>query len=62
MNDFVRQLVEQTGCPAEQHFFLQCLVYDVVQECVDICRRGVDTQMTSTGAADLIEQRFGVNE
>lgn len=32
----------------------------IVRECVDICEKGTETQTTSSGAAILIKQRFGV--
>jgi UDP-N-acetyl-D-mannosaminuronic acid transferase (WecB/TagA/CpsF family) len=34
----------------------------IVQECVQICEQGTTTQTTSTGAASMIKQHFGVKE
>ena len=33
----------------------------IVQECVRICEQGTSTQTTSSGAASMIRQHFGVN-
>lgn len=32
----------------------------VINECIDICEQGTQTQMTSAGVATHIRQRFGV--
>jgi len=32
----------------------------IVQECVQICEQGTATQTTSSGAASMIKQHFGV--
>jgi hypothetical protein len=32
----------------------------IVAECIDICIEGTATQMTSTGAAQFIKLRFGI--
>ena len=32
----------------------------IVRECVNICKQGNDTQMSSGGAADAIKYHFGV--
>jgi len=34
----------------------------IVQECVQICEQGTATQTTSSGAASMIKQHFGVEE
>jgi hypothetical protein len=34
----------------------------IVQECVQICEQGTATQATSSGAASMIKQHFGVKE
>lgn len=33
----------------------------VISECVKICEQGSDTQTTSSGAASLIKQHFGIS-
>ena len=32
----------------------------IIQECIDICEKGVETQTTSQCAAILIKQRFDI--
>lgn len=32
----------------------------ITSKCIEICENGFDTQMTSTGAADMIRQHFQV--
>lgn len=64
MNERIRELAEQSGLiqydsdgkmvDAEKFAEL------IVRECVDICESGTSTQTTSSGAADLIKQRFGI--
>ena len=34
----------------------------IVKECVQICEQGTATQTTSSGAASMIKQHFGVKE
>jgi hypothetical protein len=34
----------------------------IVGECVQICEQGTATQTTSSGAASMIKQNFGVEE
>ena len=33
----------------------------ILLECIDICENGTSTQMTSSGAAGMIKQRFGID-
>lgn len=32
----------------------------IIQRCVDICEQGTVTQTTSSGAANMIKQHFGI--
>jgi hypothetical protein len=32
----------------------------LLQECIQICEEGTDTQTTSNGVAIMIKQRFGI--
>jgi hypothetical protein len=34
----------------------------IIRECVQICEQGTITQTTSSGAASMIKQHFGVEE
>lgn len=33
----------------------------IIRECIDLCEQGTSTQTTSSGAANMIRQHFGVN-
>ena len=59
MNQRIRELAEQVyGTQAtEQEIKFAELI---VQECVQICEQGTATQTTSSGAASMIKQHFGV--
>ena len=59
MNERIRQLAEQVyGTQAtEQEIKFAELI---VRECVQICEQGTATQTTSSGAASMIKQHFGV--
>ena len=74
MNEQFKQLAEQAKLeifPAPQHGFsviagtdnhLQTFAELVVKKCIQICNQGTSTQMTSEGAASMIQQHFGVEE
>ena len=59
MNERIKLLAEQVyGTQAtEQEIKFAELI---VQECVQICEQGTATQTTSSGAASMIKQHFGV--
>ena len=50
----------KAGEPAHDHEFVVKFADLIIQECIDICERGGETQTTSQGAAVLIRQRFGI--
>ena len=61
MNERIKELAEQVyGTQAtEQEIKFAELI---VRECVQICEQGTATQTTSSGAASMIKQHFGVKE
>lgn len=42
------------------HIFVQKYSEMLLQECIDICEKGAETQTTSQGAAILIKQKFDI--
>jgi hypothetical protein len=48
------------GSDEFNHMFVQKYSEMLLQECLDICEKGAETQTTSQGAAILIKQRFGI--
>jgi len=70
MNNRIKQLAEQAGSTHKQNLGVYQFYSDelekfaelIVQECVDICESGSNTQTTCGGAAILIKQHFGVEE
>ena len=38
----------------------EIFAYSLIQKCIDICNEGTSTQSTSAGAAQRIQQYFGV--
>jgi len=62
MNDKITALAQRAttdvlGVPVlDQRHFVKL----IIQECIDICEQGNDTQATSGGAAAMIRQHFGV--
>ena len=42
------------------HMFVQKYSEMLLQECLDICEKGAETQTTSQGAAILIRQKFNI--
>jgi hypothetical protein len=74
MNEQFKQLAEQAKLeifPAPQHGFsviagtdnhLHVFAELVVKKCIQICNQGTSTQMTSEGAASMIQQHFGIKE
>ena len=62
MNPKVKQLAEQAGGVVLAGSEIQKFAELIVQECVQICEQGTATQTTSSGAASMIKQHFGVEE
>ena len=60
MNPKVKQLAEQAGGVVLAGSEIQKFAELIVQECVQICEQGTATQTTSSGAASMIKQHFGV--
>lgn len=48
------------GSDAANQRFVQKYAEMLIQECLDICEKGAETQTTSQGAAILIRQRFDI--
>jgi len=48
--------------PGQAHFDADKFALLIVKECVDICESGTSTQTTSSGAAQMIRQHFGIEE
>jgi predicted metal-dependent phosphotriesterase family hydrolase len=47
LDDYAKQAIERYGKL-------------IAEECVRLCEQGTDTQMTSSGAAQLIKLKFGL--
>ena len=68
MNERIKQLAElarkkpmgDSWCYSNAHEFEQNLAELIVQECIQICIQGKQTQTTSEGAATLIKLHFGM--
>ena len=70
MNERIKELAVKCGAWNQvynPHSFMVDRTFDVekfaeliVRECVNICKQGNDTQMSSGGAADAIKYHFGV--
>jgi hypothetical protein len=52
--------VEGALVDGQLHFDTKKFAELIVQECVQICEQGTTTQTTSSGAASMIKQHFGV--
>ena len=46
------------GSPEFNFAFIHRYAEIIIQECVNICEKGAESQTTSQGAAALIRQRF----
>lgn len=64
MKDIIKDLMIKSGThkyiTQECQNRIEILVEYIVKECIDICEKGTVTQTTSSGAANMIRQRFGV--
>ncbi len=47
LDDYAKQAIERYGKL-------------ILEECIQICEQGTDTQMTSSGAAQMIKPKFGL--
>ncbi len=47
LDDYAKQAIERYGKL-------------ILEECIQICEQGTDTQMTSSGAAQMIKLKFGL--
>jgi len=47
LDDYAKQAIERYGKL-------------ILKECIQICEQGTDTQMTSSGAAQMIKLKFGL--
>jgi len=54
--------VEGALVDGQLHFDTKKFAKLIVQECVRVCEQGTATQTTSSGAASMIKQHFGVEE
>jgi len=66
MNERIRGLAEQQGFTGPNFYIssseLEKFALLTVKECVDICESGTSTQTTSSGAAQMIKQHFGLQK
>lgn len=64
MKDIIKDLMIKSGThkyiTQECQNRIEILAEYIVKECIDICEKGTVTQTTSSGAANMIRQRFGV--
>lgn len=64
MKDTIKDLMIKSGThkyiTQECQNRIEILAEYIVKECIDICEKGTTTQTTSSGAANMIRQRFGV--
>ena len=68
MNERIKQLAElarkkpigDSWCYTTPQEFEQTFAELIVQECIQICMQGKQTQTTSEGAATLIKLHFGM--
>lgn len=58
MADIIEDLYSK--CQVDEVFKYRDFAQLIVAECIDICKRGTETQTTSEGAAQLIKLRFGI--
>ena len=62
-NQALDKAVPETWSSLNYHqlqLFSQVFAELIVRECVDVCEQGTVTQTTSSGAAIMIKQHFGV--
>jgi hypothetical protein len=70
MNNRIAELEKQCWSPrvegalvdGQLHFDTAKFAELIVQECVQVCEQGTATQTTSSGAASMIKQHFGVEQ
>jgi len=65
MNERIFELAKQCGYWSGQTIEMNDVGIEkfaelIVKECVGICESGTSTQTTSSGAAQIIKQHFGV--
>jgi hypothetical protein len=64
MNDRLKELIDEAAFHEDRYAlhdeFALKLAELIIQECLDICEKGVATQTTSAGAAMMIKQHFGI--
>ena len=65
MNERILELAKQCGYWSGQTIEMNDVGIEkfaelIVRECVGICESGASTQTTSSGAAQMIKQHFGV--
>jgi hypothetical protein len=58
VDDIVIATGNVPGSPEFNLAFVQKYAETLIQECINICEKGAETQTTSQGAAILIRQRF----
>ena len=65
MNERIKELIEKSNWYKDDDYIvspeeIEKFAELIVRECVNICKQGNDTQMSSGGAADAIKYHFGV--
>jgi len=70
MNERIRELAVNCGAwnqiyndkefMVDRTFNVEKFANLLLQECIQICEEGTDTQTTSNGVAIMIKQRFGI--
>ena len=48
------------GTPDHDQHFITRFAELILNECIDVCEKGAETQTTSQGAAILIKQKFDI--
>jgi hypothetical protein len=63
MNDVLQKIMNESFTDEQgERFDHERFAELIIRECVQICEQGTITQTTSSGAASMIKQHFGVEE
>jgi hypothetical protein len=63
MNEVMQKIMNESFTDEQgERFDHERFAELIIRECVQICEQGTITQTTSSGAASMIKQHFGVEE
>jgi hypothetical protein len=63
MNEVLQKIMNESFTDEQgERFDHERFAELIIRECVQICEQGTITQTTSSGAASMIKQHFGVEE